>query len=262
MLENKNNKPTLILKTDASISRSILTSAFETEIKDNSPASVIAIAHKHDLDPLIICDNNFLNFISLYKHCQKLNKQLIFGIEFKIVENAYDLSPESLLTESKIQVYMRNSAGYKDLIKLYSKAHADKDRFYYSGRLQYSDLKDINEDNLKIVVGQYDNFLHRNLLTYKSNCVPEFGNLNPLFLIEKTHNLPFDDLIIDSILDYTKKNSYGVQESHTAMYYKESDIDSYCCYRAISKRSSFSKPNLSHFSSCKFSVETWLNLNK
>lgn len=253
------NNINLIIKTDASIGRSIISAWDEKEIKDDSPVSALAIAHTHKLDKLIVADNSFLNFINLYKGCNKLGIQLIFGIEFYVVENATDLSEESLLTESKVQVYMKNSAGYKDLIKLYSKAHSDKNRFYYNGRLEWSDLKELNEENLQVVVGHYDSFLHKNLLTHKARCIPNFGKIKPIFAVERLKNLPFDDLIINSIEDYTSKNGYDTINCHNIYYYKEKDIDSYCTYRAIMNRSTFSKPQISHFSSCRFSFETYLN---
>jgi DNA polymerase III alpha subunit len=233
-MEIKDKENLLILRTDASISRSILTAWPPEEIKDNSPVSVLSIAKMYNLP------------------------YLIFGVEFNVVEDANDLSPESLLTESKIQVYMKNSAGYKDLIKLYSKANSDRDRFYYNGRLSYSEISEINSDNLMVCVPFYDSFLANNLLKYKSRCIPNFGKIRPIFALEN-HDLPFDDLIRDTVLEYTKNNGYDTVNSHTALYYKRSDIDSYVVFRSINKRSSFAKPNLSHMSSCHFSVEDWLN---
>lgn len=254
------NNINLIFKDHSSICRSILTEwPAQDEIKDNEPVSIWSIAKKYELEKVMICNNTFLSFISHYKEAQKLNKQLIFGIEFFVVENALDLSEDSLLTESKVQVYMKNSAGYKDLIKLYSKANSDKDRFYYNGRLEWSDLKDINVDNLQIVFPFFDNFLHKNLLTYKSRCIPNFYNKKPVFCLEPLKDLPFCDLITQTILDYTKTNGFDTMNTHSAFYFRESDIDSYCCFRTINGRSSFNKPNLSHFSSSKWAVETWLN---
>jgi DNA polymerase III alpha subunit len=257
-MEIKDKENLLILRTDASISRSILTAWPPEEIKDNSPVSVLSIAKMYNLPYLMVVDSSFLNFINLYKESQKIGIQLIFGVEFNVVEDANDLSPESLLTESKIQVYMKNSAGYKDLIKLYSKANSDRDRFYYNGRLSYSEISEINSDNLMVCVPFYDSFLANNLLKYKSRCIPNFGKIRPIFALEN-HDLPFDDLIRDTVLEYTKNNGYDTVNSHTALYYKRSDIDSYVVFRSINKRSSFAKPNLSHMSSCHFSVEDWLN---
>lgn len=252
------DKLTCIFSTDASIGKSILTTDEpEKEIDENKPVSVFSIAQKHNLEQIVLLESSFVSFIASYKAAQKLNKQLLFGIKFKIVSDAYDLSENSLKTESNINVWMANSEGYRDLIKLYSIANADKNRFYYTGRLQWADLKNISS-NLLVTIPFYNSFIAKNLLNYGHRAIPEFGKIRPSFHIEN-HELPFDELITEKVVSYCKSNDYDVINSHQIYYYKDKDILPYTIFRCISQRSSFDCPDISHHSSDKFSFESYLN---
>ena len=73
-----------IWKTHASVGKSILTYEDEEDISESAPVSIIAIAKKHNLKQLVVIENSFLSFPSLYKSCNKHDIQLIFGLNFNI----------------------------------------------------------------------------------------------------------------------------------------------------------------------------------
>jgi len=246
-----------LFASDASLGRSILTSnESESEINENSPVSIWTIAKVHNIDPVYVVETSFVNFISHYKNAQKEKKHLIFGIKFRVVSDAKQKSEESLLTESKIVVFMKNSAGYKDLVRLYSEFHGKEENFYYTGRGDWATLQKFWTDNLLLAIDFYDGFLASNLLQYEHKAIPEFGSIKPYFFVE-SHELPFDSLIYDATKQYCDATQDKMLNVHSIYYYRDSDIISYCTFRAIANRSSFEKPNLNGFSSDKFSFESY-----
>lgn len=246
-----------IFKTSASIGRSILTVEDETEINDNSPVSVIAIAQKYKLDKLVIVDDSFINFPSLYKNCKKHKIQLVYGINFTVCNDAKQKSEESLSSNCKISVLMRNSDGYKDLLKLHNAIKAKEENFYYISRADYSILKDNWSDNLSLVLPSYDNFLHKNLLEY-GKCLPDFGKIKPIMTYSKME-LPFDNLLIQALTNYAKNNDCDLLETHNIYYYKKSQYKDYNMLRSINNRGKFSSPNVDFLCSDLFSFESFLD---
>lgn len=246
-----------LFSSDNSLFGSILTTESPEEIKDNSPVSIFSIAKEFSIDPIFICETSFSGFIPCYKNAEKLKKQLVFGIRFKVVTNAKDQSEESLKTESNICVWIKNSDGYKDLVKLYSAAHANKETFYYSGRLDWRALTELFTDNLLLTIPFYNSFIHKNLLNHNHLAVPMLGNIKPIFFIEE-HGLPFDGIIKKGVQDYCGGENCEVLDTHSVYYYKDKDIKPFIVFKTIGERSSFDSPNLSHMSSNQFSFESYL----
>ncbi len=246
-----------LFTSDASISKSILTTdEAEDKIDENKPVSIFSIAKIHNIDPIFIVESSFVSFISSYKNAQKLNKQLIFGIKFKIVQDSKLKTEESFLTESSVIVWMKNSDGYKDLIKLYSAIHADESNFYYYPRGNWKLLQDFWTDNLSMSIPFYGGFISKNVLNYGHHAVPDFGSIRPNFILEE-HELPFDGILTQKITNYCRENKYDIIEGHSIYYYKDKDVFPMQIMRCINNRSTFDCPNLNHFSSNKFSFESW-----
>ncbi len=249
-----------IFTTDATIGSSILCSDEASEIKDNSPVSIFSIGKSYDINPIYILENSFISFITCYRNANKIDKQLIFGIQFKLVQNSKLQSEDSFLSEQSVCIWIRNSEGYKDLIKLYSAIHSDKTNFYYYPRGDWNIVQNYWTDNLLMTIPFYSSFLARNLLEYSHQAIPHFGKIKPLFHIED-HDLPFDFIIKNGILDYIRQNNYGIINSHKIYFYKNSDIFPMQIMKCINKRTTFEQPDLNHFSSNKFSFETFLLKN-
>ena len=168
-----------IFKTQGSIGRSLLTAENEDEIIENSPVSIFALAHKFNLDKLVVIDNSFLEFPRLYKTCNEKNIQLIFGLNFTLCNDISQKNDESLLSNCEVSVLMKNSEGYKDLIKLNDAINGNADGFYYETRGDYSILKSHLSNNLQLLIPPHNNFLERNLI-YNGKVIPDFGKIKPI----------------------------------------------------------------------------------
>lgn len=246
-----------IFVSNYTIGRSILhCEKPEDEINENKPISIFSIAKKHKLENVYIKDASFTGFIEQFEISKECEIPLRFGYQVCACANSSDKTDKSRETESKIVIWLNNSNSYKSAIKIASKAAVDG--FYYHPRISWTDLHSLWNENLSLSIDFYDGFIAKNLLTYKSRCVPDFGKIRPTFFIEPLHNLPFDDLITEATLNYCKNNNYDILNTHTCHYYKESDIKQFQVFRCISERTTLNKPNLSFFSSNKFAFETWL----
>jgi len=249
-----------IFTTDASLGRSILTTDEADKIKDDYPVSVFSIAKEHNIDKIYMLETSMVSFINSYKNAAKINKQLIFGIRFKVVDDSKNQSEESLQTESNVCVWMKNSNGYKDLVKLYSEGHGRPDRFYYTGRLDWKLLQEMFTENLLLSIPFYSSFIANNTLNYGYNCVPNFGKIKPIFTIEN-HNLPFDSLLKTKTSLFCEANKFDLIDTHSIYYYKTEDIKAYQVFKCIHERSTYEMPNLRFMSQPTFSFEGWRKNN-
>lgn len=252
--------------SDASLGKSILTTDEAKDIKDDAPVSIFSIAKNHNLEQIYLVENSFVSFNSAYKQANKLNKQLIFGIKFIITKDPLDKDDKTKLSDSNIIVWMKNSNGYKDLIKLYTAIHGNADNYFWSKfdfkafyRGTWKILQEYITDNLILTIPFYDSFLHKNLLTYGAMAVPEFGKLKPIFILEE-HGLPFDFLIQKQVLEYARENNFETINAHSIFYYKSDDCKAFQIFKCINERTKYDSPESSHFSSDKFSFESFLSL--
>jgi DNA polymerase III alpha subunit len=243
-----------IFKTHGSLGRSILTVEDEKELSESGPVSLVSIVKKHKLENITIIDDTFLCFPQVYSELNDITN-VIFGINLLVAQNAKDKSEPSIKTENKVSILMRNSAGYKDLLKIHNLVYTNLDNFYYHYRCDWNIIKENWTDNLLMVIPPYDNFIHLNTF-YDSNCIPDFGSIKPTMTYARME-LPFDDLLIKSIKQYSKNNKLDLLEVHPVYYYKDEDIKAYMNFRAIENRKEFSKPDIEGFSSPYFSFEAY-----
>lgn len=243
-----------IFQTNYSIGKGILTLDDPKEI-DDGPTSVFSIAKKHDLKDLWVADYNFAGFPTFYKGCLKEGIKPRFGIKFYVCQNCSDKSDESLRSESKVVVWMLNSAAYQDLCKLYSVSYEEQN-FYYQNRLDWPTLKALWTPNLGLSIDAYDGFLAQNLLR-NGCCVPDLSFCDPEFLLCETE-LPFDSLIKEKTVSFCAENNYKTVETAPIYYYQDADAETFQTFRAIQNKATLQKPNLDHFSSNKFSFEEFL----
>jgi DNA polymerase-3 subunit alpha len=251
-METRNMIP--LFTSHYSVSRSILTLEEVTDITDNSPVSIFSIAKKYDLDQIYLAESSFSGFVQFYKKCKEYKKHGIFGIKLIVCENLDTKDEDSIKTESKVIVWMKNSAGYKDLIKIYTKAATDG--FYYQPRIDWQHLKRMVTKNLNVSIPFYDSFIFNNLMVYDSRAVPDFGDYVPALHLED-HMLPFSNRVIELVKNYTEAKKLEIINSHSIYYFKDADFKAYCVFRSIDNRSSFNKPNLDWMSSDKFSFEEY-----
>lgn len=220
----------------------------------DGPDSIVDLALENNLKEVILVEKNFSSFIEFYTNCKEAKIKPIFGLKLIVCNNLEEKTEESLSTEHKVIIFMKNSAGYSDLIKISSKASTDG--FYYCARTSFDSLNSLWTDNLKLVIPFYDSFLFTNNLQLNT-CIPDFNKIRPTFLVE-SNDLPFDNLLREKVNNYCQINRYEVMESQSIYYKNRKDFSAYCCYRTIRNRSSMSNPNLSHFSSDSFCFEHYL----
>ena len=233
-----------------SFSKSILTLDKAEEIKENKPVSICSIAKKHDIKQIFLADSSFSGFQEAYRNITEVGAQLIFGIKIHICDDSADKSDKGRNNDSKLILWARNQAGYKELIKIYSNA-ATKN-FYYYPRIDWSELEKISE-NIAVWVPFYDSFIFNNLFCHGVSIIPRFGARKVNYCMEE-HGLPFDEIVKDGIEGFAGGE---IIKTHQVYYYASNNAKSYQVFRAIGNRSTLTKPNLSHFSSNRFSWESY-----
>ncbi len=247
-----------LFSTDYSIGQSILTSENETEIVPNSPVSIIAIAKTHGLSEIYNVEDNFSGFIKGHLNYKKNDIKFRFGFKICVCSDIADKSEESLATESNVIVWLLNESGYTDALKIYNQAATEG--FYYIPRTDWANLNSKATKNLGFSFPFYSSFLAKNrVFNYKYDIIPDLSKLGKVNFFTESHELPFDPLLEKTVNNFCGPNGYEIQKSHTCYYYKNIDWRNHMIFRCINQRTTFDKPNLSHYSSDKFSFEAYLN---
>lgn len=221
-----------VMSTDASLGKSILTSDEASPIDVTKPISVCSITKEYDLKQCFILERTFSSFERLYQNFGKINIPFVFGLELTVCADMAQKDEESFKTESKVNIWMKNSAGYKDLIKFYTKAATDS--FYYVPRLDYNYIINNWSDNLVLTIPFYGSFLHNNYLK-NSNCIPSFGSIKPTFFLDDK-KLPWDTLLTNKIKSYCEAEKYETQQVSAIRYYSRSDFKSFMVFHCMHNR--------------------------
>lgn len=249
---------------DTSSRKSILTLEAPKDVKENGPQSIIKLCKDNRIDMIINVSTNFHNFVNGYKECKKENIQYIFGLELWVCDDP-TLKEEAEKNESKIVVMIKNEAGYKDLIKLYSATFTNKSNKYFKFRASWKILKEMWSDNLLLCIPFFDSFLHRNKLTF-AKIMPEFPTApeNIWFWREVNSGLPFEPLINDAIDNFNADKQYNEIQTKTIYYQDSADliVKAFIIYKSIMQRSNFFKPEFDHFCSKNFSFGNYLEVIK
>lgn len=184
--------------------------------------------------------------------------QLIYGLKLCVCADMLDKSDESVKTESNVIVFVKNTQGYSDLLRIQSRTWTDG--FHRHGRSDWRQLKDLWTDNLTLSLPFFSSFAARNLLSM-SNIVPDFP-VKPTVFREVDSGLPFAPLIDDAITQFAGAQGLSVQDVKT-VYYEDGDrdYDPYVTFRAIGNRAEYSRPQVDHLASNRFSFKEWLRLS-
>ncbi len=251
-----------LVKTHYSIGKSIIQAdkpTINTPNYKEYPTNIFDLLLKNNLKQLIVVDDSISGLIELSQNCEKNNIDLIFGLRLTVCQDLNSKDEASLKTEAKYIIFIKNPAGYKDLIKISSKAATDG--FYYLSRIDFKHLKELwNENNLKLAIPFYDSFLFLNTLESHTH-VPQIDFTVPSLFLED-NDLPFDYIIKDKVENYAKENKLDIVPAQSIYYGAEVDFDAYQAFRCLNKRSNISAPQLDHFSSNSFSFERWLKNEK
>lgn len=245
-----------LFKSHYSVGRSILTLEHEAS-EPGEPDSIPLIVKELGLKHFYLVDNSISGFIECYRSCKKLELDFTFGLQLTFVPNLTIKDEDSLRKEAKYIIFCRNSDGYKQLIKIWSKAA--KDGFYYQPRLDFAALKEHWNDNLSLAVPYYDSFIHNNAFNL-AQCSNDYEILNtkPVFFVEN-NNLPFESILTQKVEKYAQSAGCDVLRAQSIYYKNQADFKAYLTMRCIHARTSIEKPNLENLSSDTFSVENWLN---
>ena len=243
-----------LFKSHYSIGRSILTLEEAGKTEPNYPDSVFDIAKENNLKDLVLVEDSMSGFLEAYTNAQKAGLNLIFGQRLILCADINEKSEDGLKNESKIIVFMKNNAGYKDLIKISTLASTEG--FYYEPRTDIVKLKELWTDNLILAIPFYDSFIMNNLMRF-SNIIIDILFTKPLIFIERLHSLPFDSLLGEMVETFVKQNPFPVVETHSIYYKNKLDFKAYQTFKAIHKRSTLAKPKLEHMSDNSFCWESY-----
>lgn len=218
--------------------------------EENRPDSIFDICKDYDLKDVFIADNTLTGLVEAYENSKKAGVNLRFGYRLNVCRDMQDKTPESEMTESKIIIFATKNS-FSDLIKLHNISATDG---LYEGRarLDYKTMKEYWSKNLLLAIPFYDSYLYYNLL-YGRQCVPEMDFTEP-FYMKENNGLPFDALLIDQIESSIK--DHEVIPSKTIYYRTREDFKAYMTYRCILNRTTFQKPELRHFGSQDFCMES------
>ena len=244
-----------LFKSHFSIGKSILTLDLPSKCSEHGSDSVFKIAEDNNFKEVILVEDSFNGFLQAKKNAEELDMKLIFGIRFLIAEDIDEKLSRDNNNKHRIIIFAKNDEGIKSLYKIYNRAFAKG-----FGHLNYKFLKESWNENLKIAVPFYDSFLFANLISF-SNCVPDFTFCDPTFFIEK-NNLPFDFVVEPAVKKYCKENKLKTQLVKTIYYKKREDAKAFqtykcLCSRSFGRQSTLEEPNLNHFGSNEFCIESW-----
>lgn len=239
---------------------STLTFLKEKECKSTGPSSIVSICKENGIQNCYYVSKNFYSFFEAYKNLKEKEINLIFGLEILMCDDASQNTPESRKNEHKIIVFMKNSQGYHDLVRIYNDWRTKKENFYFYPRYDFNQLNPLWTENIILAVPFFDSFLCKNLLTW-ATIVPKFP-VKPILFREVNSGLPFAHLIDKAIDEFNKDNSYEEQPVKN-IYYKDSsdlEVKAWQLYRCIHNRSSFQKPEMEHCCSRNFSFDNYKSL--
>lgn len=225
--------------------------------KKGGPISIIDACIEHKIKNPFFLEKTMSGIIDAYKHSEAAGLKMRFGYKVTTCADDQDKTPESKLTESRVNVFIKNGKGgigYYDLIALHN--HSTKNGFYEKPRISWDNLKKFWTPNLLLAIPFYGSFIHRNLLE-GTQCVPDFSFTDPFIFEELNNNLPFDSLIKKG-LDRLDLNFERVPVQ-SIYYYSPDHFDSFLTYECIQRRSCLSKPNISHMASKEFNLTKLFN---
>lgn len=247
-------------KSHYSINRSILT-LDEDHDGENGPRSIIKLIKENGIKNSFLIDDNLSGFLEAYTNAEKEKVGLNFGVRMTVCDNMKKKNAESLKTEHKIIVFLKNSSGYDRLFEIYSEAATNG--FYYIPRIDLKTLTSMwKEESLSLGIPYYDSFLFNNCMRLNTIAadLKDFP-VSPTFIFEK-NDLFFEANYSKFLMNFLKVE--GLEKNiirAKSIYYKnKDDFLAYLTMRCIGKKSSIQKPNLEFMSSDEFSLESFLNL--
>jgi DNA polymerase III alpha subunit len=245
---------------DHSSQKSILTFWKESECTPESPQSIISLCKEAKLKQCVAISKNFHTYIEAWKNCKDAEIQLIFGLEVIMCQDSKIHTDESIKNEHKIIIFIKNSDGYKDLIKIYTKWKTTIDNKYYIFRFDFEQLKELWTDNLILAIPFFDSFIHKNTLQ-NAQIIPDFPT-NPIILREIDTGIPYEFFLNKALDRYNENKQFKEIKTKTIYYKNKKDVKAWQIYRSIQDRTTFSAPKMDFCASDTFCFESYLEIIK
>lgn len=245
-----------VFSTNYSIGASLITLEDPAKTSPDGADSLLSIVQELGLKQCVIADTTMIGFKRTHESLSKMGVQLIFGVKFLATNNRFAEEKLRETSRHKTIVFAKNDNGCRELVKLYSEAHTKS-----GGFVDYQLLKERWSENLDLVFPFYGSFIHQNSLHGKQ-CLPDHSFTRATFFVG-SHGLPFDSILRRKTLDYSTNHGLNVQEMHQIYYKNRKDIEAYQTFRILTNRQAgkpqtLDRPELPHFGSCEFSVESFL----
>lgn len=247
-----------LFKTHYSIAKGVIQA---NESKDPTNISgvpnLVDICLRNNIKKCFVVDDSMAGIWPIYKTLNAHNIPLTFGLRMNFVSDANDKSEFGNISIHKNIIFIKNEIGYKNLVKISTKAHVD---FHHTKpRIDYEYYHSIaskggEDSGLTLSVPFYDSFLYNNKLT-QNQCVPDFRSLKPAMFVED-NNLPIDGPLQRVVEKYAMENGLERVKAQTVYYEKKSDAFKYFARRCMSRRNgqqrTMEKPELPGFGSDGF----------
>lgn len=245
-----------VFKSHFSIGKSILTLDLESSDPEG-PDSIFSLLADAGKKKLILVEDNLTSFMKAFNACKELGIELIFGLRLDFY-NTGEKEESNRCTHKSI-ISAKDDEGCRLLNKIYSYS-----QIHGGGKIDYISLKDFwNEEHLSFAVPFYDSFIHKNNF-YLCDCVPSLTGLNPIFWVEE-NGLPFDHLLRRKVELFVQESPepYKIKEVKSIFYKNKEDVEAFqtykiLCGRSFWKNASLNNPNLDHFGSDEFCLESFL----
>jgi DNA polymerase-3 subunit alpha len=231
--------------------RSILT--LDKESPEIGPRSILDICKQNDIKDVYLVESVMTGFLEAYTNCKELDLNLRFGLKLIITDDASG-KEDSLKNESKIILFIKNSKGYKDLIKIW--AWANENGFYYVPRIDWKNFNKLITNNLIVAFPFYDSFVAKNTMTF-AEIIPSLNGRPHTFFVEE-NSMPFDQIIKEALELYCSADHGCTLTPAQSIYYENPEnFKAYQAFRCILNKSKLSKPELNYMSSDTFNFQRW-----
>ena len=248
-----------IFTSHYSIGNSLLTLDEPQKATPGGPLSVFDIAQEGGLKEVVLVEDRIDGFITAYKNATKLGLKLCYGLKMTVCQDIEQKDESSFHTESKAIIFITNTSGYSDLIRIHNRA--SNEGFYYRPRTDWGIMKTMWTPNLLLALPFFSSFIARNTLSM-SRIVPDLP-VSPSVFIEQGSEIPFAPLIekaIEKFCHHGRCNEWV--DTKSVYYHDRASFKAYQIMRCHQKRSKWDKPNLDHLASDAFCWESYHELIK
>lgn len=184
------------------------------------------------MDSLALTDHGVMyGAIEFYQKAVKKGIKPIIGVEVYMAPNGmHNKMPKVDEKRYHLLLLAKNEIGYKNLIKLTTKAHLEG--FYYKPRIDKNLLKQHTEGLIatsaciggeiaKKIIAREFNQAEKAALEYKEM----FGEGNFFFELESHHNLEHQDEVNDYLIKFSKKLDIPVIAANDIHYVRKDDAE-------------------------------------